>query len=281
MKRYRVIEIDFDARANTISLVIDPSWNPELQKEHRRQKELVLQGLMAEVGPQQFDNKVQNFVDIGPAPFSVVSFHNKFFRQARYAFVIGAYYPSLTAVCALGERILNHLIRALREDFITTPEYKRVARKDSFDRWEVGICVLSAWGVLLPCAADLFLALRDLRNRALHFDPTVDTKDRSLSVEAVKCLSQIIDCQFSAFGPQPWYIPNQLGLSFVRKDSERQPFVAWVILPSCALVGPSHQLEVGPGRWKVNDPHVYPDREVSDAEFIRLFEKYRNSPPTA
>jgi hypothetical protein len=70
MKRYRVIEMDFDARANILSLAIDPSWKPELQEEHRRHKESVLQGLMAEVGPQRFDNKVQNFVDMGPAPFS-------------------------------------------------------------------------------------------------------------------------------------------------------------------------------------------------------------------
>lgn len=279
MKRYRVIEMDFDARANILSLVIDPSWKPELQEEHRRHKESVLQGLMAEVGPQCFDNKVQNFVDVGPAPFSVVSFHNKFFRQARYAFMIGGYYPSLTTVCALGERILNYLIRTLRGDFISTPEYKKVARKDSFDRWEIPIGILSAWGVLLPKAADLFQSLRDLRNHALHFDPTVDTNDRPLSLEALRYMSQIIDCQFSAFGPQPWYIPNELGLSFVRKDSERLPFVAKVILPSCALVGPSHQLEGAAGRWKVNDPYVYPDREVSDAEFIELFEKHRDSPP--
>ncbi len=243
------------------------------------EQESVLQDLLAEVGPQQFDQKVKNFVDIGPAPFSVVSFHNKFFRQARSAFVIGAYYPSLTAVCALGERILNHLIRELRGDFTGTDEYKKVARKNSFDQWEVPIGVLERWDVLLPSAADLFRTLCNLRNRALHFDPKVDTNDRSRSLEALRTLSKIIVCQFSAFGSQPWYIPNQLGLSFVRKGFESRPFVKRVILPSCALVGPSHQLEIGPGRWKVNDPHVYPDREVSDDEFIELFEKHRNSPP--
>ena len=59
-------------------------------------------------------------------------------------------YPALTGACALGERILNYLILNLRDDFHSTPEYKQVYRKDSFDQWDAPINALASWGVLLP-----------------------------------------------------------------------------------------------------------------------------------
>jgi hypothetical protein len=73
-----------------------------------------------------------------------VAFHNVFFNQVRDSFVIGSYYPALTAACALGERILNHLVLGLRDSFRTAEEYKRVYRKDSFDNWMIPIDVLEA-----------------------------------------------------------------------------------------------------------------------------------------
>lgn len=54
-------------------------------------------------------------------------------------------YPALVGACALGERILNHLILDLRGAYAHTPEYKRVHRKDSFDDWRVPIDTLAAW----------------------------------------------------------------------------------------------------------------------------------------
>jgi len=47
----------------------------------------------------------------------VIAYHNSFLRRVRDAFASGNYYPALTAGCALGERILNHLILDLREEF--------------------------------------------------------------------------------------------------------------------------------------------------------------------
>jgi hypothetical protein len=51
----------------------------------------------------------------------VLAYHNLFFRQVRRSFVIGRYYPTPRRVCALGERILKHLIHEFRDDFKATP----------------------------------------------------------------------------------------------------------------------------------------------------------------
>jgi len=273
VKRYRVLSMDFDMRANILSL---PAPEPASKGRElgRRNTELIIQGLVAQYGTYHADEKTKNFIDLGASPISVVAFHNVFFRQARDAFVMGAYYPALTAICALGERVLNHLVLKLRDEFQATPEYKEVYRKDSFDNWDLAIDTLEAWRVLLPEAAALFRKLKAFRNRTIHFNPETEQGTRDIALDALKIFHGIIDKQFSGFGGQPWYIPDAVGVSFVRKAAESEPFVAHVILPSCTLVGPAHRLEhVGDGHLVAVDPTEYPDREVTDEEFIELFKQ--------
>ena len=104
---------------------------------------------------------------------------------------MGGYYPALTAACSLGERILNHLILILRDDYRHTPEFKTVYRKNSFDNWDVPIDTLESWDVLLPKVAKEFRCLKDMRNKAIHFRPEVDRNDRDLALRAVKCLQAV------------------------------------------------------------------------------------------
>ena len=80
----------------------------------------------------------------------------------------------------LGERILNHLVRDLRDSFRTTPQFKTVYDKHSLDDWEKVISVLDARNVLLPGVVADFRLLRDKRNAALHFRPETDTNAREL-----------------------------------------------------------------------------------------------------
>jgi hypothetical protein len=274
MKRFRVLRMDFDTRANMLGIEISPTWDPRVQEMHRKNKAMIIEWLAAQYGQIEHAAKVKNFLDLGAAPFSVVAFHNRFYRQARDAFVAGAYYPALTGVCALGERVLNHLVLSMREDYAHTPEYRRVYRKDSFDDWHVAIDALLRWSVLLPRTAELFRKLRGVRHRAIHFDPTVEASAREMALKALKLFEGIVDEQFAAWD-RPWYIQNDIGIAFVRKDHESVPFVARVVLPSCVLVGPGHDLEKkDDGEWAVIDPHEYTDCQVSDEEFIRLFKGY-------
>jgi len=271
MKRYRILTYDFDTRARILSMTIEESWEPQVKELWARNKQQIIERLLREYGPSAGDDKIRNFIDFGAMPFSIIAFHNRFFRQVRNAFVVGAYYPALTGACALGERILNHLVLRLREDFKSTPGYKKVHGKESFDNWDLAIDTLESWGVLLPEGVAAYRRLRDLRHRCLHFQPEVDTHDRDLALEAIRQLSGIVEIQFSGVGPRPWIIPGTRGASFVKKSVENIPFVAKVVLPNCHLVGPFHRLEGGPNNWLVHDDHTYEEREITDEEFADLY----------
>jgi hypothetical protein len=274
MKRYRILSFDFDARANLLSIEIKDSMDEKNKKLMQDNKSKVIEGLIDEYGVIGSEQKIKNFIDLGASPVSVIAFHNNFLRQARDAFVVEAYYPALTASCALGERILNQLIIHLREDFKATEEYKKIYRKDSFDNWDLAIDTLESWDVLLPKVISYFRELKNIRNSALHFNPETDVDDRKKALEALRKLTEIIQGQFAGFGIQPWYIPKAKGISVIKKDAEGLPFVRRILLPSCCLVGYKHKLKHNNGKWLVDDNHDYIGDGLTDKEYIKLFEEH-------
>jgi len=188
--------------------------------------------------------------------------------------VSGAYYPALTGACALGERILNHLVLGLRESFKSTAEYKRVWNKDSFDDWNTAIDTLEAWGVFRNEVVKTYRDLRDARHKAIHFRPEVDSNPRKLALKACKLLSAIIASQFGAMGGQPWFIPNANAAPFITRDAEDDPFVKHVYLPNCVRVGPMHRLEhCGSGFVVAEDPDLEDVEDLTDSEFVEWYFK--------
>jgi len=169
MKRYRILVWDFDSRVLTLKQEIRDEWEEQVKEQHRQDKSRTEKALVTQFGAQNAEVKIQNFIDLDRKPFSVIAFHNQFFEQIRTAFVMGAYYPALTGACALGERILNHLVLSLRDEFKNTAAYKNIYRKASFDDWGLAISTLESWGVLLPQAVEDFRLLMDKRHNALHF----------------------------------------------------------------------------------------------------------------
>ena len=271
MKRYRILNIDFDSRAILLSQKIGDHWEEQVKNLYRENKEKTSAGLIEEFGEFRFEDKLKNFLDLGPKPFSIIAFHNKFFEQCRRAFIVEAYYSALTGACALGERILNHLILALRDDFKSTPEYKHVYRNESFDDWNRAITTLETWNVLLLSTAKKFRELADVRHReALHFNSEIESNDREIALKALKLLESIILNQFAAWGSLPWIfiIPGQ---AYIKRQYELDPFVRKVYLPNCVYVGPFHKVkEITPeGHWIIQDQE-YEDREITDEEFSRL-----------
>ncbi len=275
MKRYRVLGFDFDTRARILETEIDPNWEPRTREQWEINKADIQKGLALQYGSVDVAAKIKNFTDFGALPFSVLAFHNRFLRQIRDAFTIGAYYPALTGASALGERILNHLIIRLRGYFKATPEYKKVYSKDSFQDWEKALDVLDVWQVLLPDALAAFRSLAELRHtEAIHFNPNVDTDDRDPALRACRLLCKIVQSQFAAFGNQPWYIKNTPGVMFVSLEAEQEPFVKEIILPNCHLVGPKHKIvRLELPEIEVSDDAVYPDRELADDEFVEEWKK--------
>ncbi|MFQ5883011.1 MAG: hypothetical protein ACE5I9_11180 [Candidatus Methylomirabilales bacterium] len=276
MKRFRIFGFDFDARVHSLTLEIQDHWEEKVKELHRRNREQTELELVWEFGEASAEQKGQNFIDLGPKPLSILAFHNRFFQQIRVSFVMGAYYPTLTASCALGERILNHLILTLRDEFKATPEYRRVYHKDSFDNWDTAIDTLEAWKLLLPQVVVEFRELRDRRNEAIHFRPEVDKSDRTLALGAIGSLGSILGNQFGAFGPQPWFITGIPGETYIKKSWENNPFIRKIYLPNCLAVGPKHKVEsVVP--WVVKDDYQYEEREVTDEEFCILRRAGRGS----
>jgi hypothetical protein len=272
MKRHRILPFfDFDTRCLAISDPINDQWAESVKAMYRPNRENTIAGLKAEYGELNADSKIQNFIDLGPKPISVIAFHNAFFAQVRNAYVIGSYYPALTGACALGERILNHLVLALRDDFKSSPEYKKVYKKDSFDDWTLAIETLVAWSVLLPQAAADFRELMKKRHKAIHFRPKTDQNAKGLALEATKCVQKIIGEQFSGFGHQPWFIKNVPGEIYIKKEWEGKPFIRNVYLPNGPLVGPKHKIESILPQVRILDPdHMKSAPEISDDEFSVL-----------
>lgn len=270
MKRYRILEMSFDSRPWMLGEEISESWEPKVQEQWRENRRHITEAVLAEYGHLQAEMKLRNFVDSGRIPFSVFAFHNRFVEQIRRSFVMGAYYPALTGACALGERILNHLVILLRDEFRTTPEYKRVRSKDSFDNWELAIGTLGAWNILLPDAAAAFRELQTIRTRSIHFRPEVDMNDRQMALEARGCLLRIVELQFGAGGGKAWTMPETPGEIFIKKEAESWPFVKHVYLSNCHLVGPRHTPAFEGGKLVVHDDHQYDDREVSDDEYREM-----------
>jgi hypothetical protein len=256
---------------------INDEWEDHVKKRWRDDKERVKRGLLLEYGFIDADTKLQNFIDLGAKPFSVLAYHNRFAEQVRGSFIVGGYYPALTGACALGERILNHLLITLRDGFKHSPEYRKVLGKSSFDNWELAIVTLEAWQVLQPKAAESFRKLATLRNRrAIHFDPATDHDDRPLALEAIRYLTSIIYEQFGSFGPHPWFITSIPGEIYLKREAENNPFIREIYLPNSSLVGTQHTLEYEDGRWLIGDGYDYEEREISDDEFRNLRLEARN-----
>jgi hypothetical protein len=271
MKRYRLLSFDIDSRPSLLKMEIKESWDEKVKVLHLKQKQEILQDLDQDFGSKNKDYKISNFIELGDKSVSIIAYHNRFLEQIRVAFVMGAYYPALVAACTLGERILNHMIKVLKEDFRASPYYKKVYSKDSFDDWEGTISVLEAWDVLLPSVAATFRALNKDRNKAVHFNPSVDTNDHSLALEAILKLQSVIGEQFSAFGPQPWFIPDVRGEIYIKKEYETRSFTQKIYLPNCIFVGPYHVVEsYREGKLFVRDDYDYEEKEISDDEFVRL-----------
>lgn len=265
-RRIRPRFVDYDYRANILRIAQEGEADGKSIK-WREDRDRICADLKRQFGEADFETKLANFIDLGARNCSAVSYHNRFYIQCRSAFVGMNYYPALTGACALGERILNHLLIDLREYYKSTPEYKKVYNKNSFDRWELPIEVLLSWKVLRPEAAQEFTKLAKLRNRSIHFNLETYKNARADALEANKLLGAIIDLQFGSFGPHPWFIKGTQGVSIIRKDWESSPFIKEFYLPSSDFVGPYVSAINVDGQMRMLDHWDYGDGGFSDEEY--------------
>ncbi len=260
-RRLRVLSFDFDGRWAALNTTSDPPG--ALDETHARMRE----SLRSQFGIDHFDAKLKNYMDLGPKPMSVLAYHNIHLDGCRDAFVIGSYYPALTGACAMGERILNELVIDLRKHYQATPEHAEVATMKSSSNWKVMNNTLKAWGVLLEEVWQAFKDLAKVRHRSLHFNPTPEKSDRALALEALKLIQTVIGHQFSAFGPQPWFLTGIPGEIYIKGEWTTHPFILEVYTHNTMLVSPYHRLDAWPPTRIHED--VGFDQPVSDEEFIQ------------
>lgn len=275
MKRNRIFGFDFDSRVYTLD-PIGENWEEHVKQLYQKNQARMIGELRAEWGSMHFDQKLQNFKDLGAKPFSVVAFHNRLYSQCREAFILGKYYPALTGVCALGERVLNYLVLGLREHFKTSPLYKRIYNKDSIDNWQLAIDVLTEWEILTPDADANFRILSGLRNDAIHFNMDTEVNARALALEALLVFGHIVENQFAALGDLPWIFVTA-GEIYVKKEYEEDCFIQLVYMPNTVRVGYMHGVSSF-YPLQIEDDHEYEDRAISDEEYVALRQSYKDAP---
>jgi hypothetical protein len=244
-------------------------WEEPIKENWRRNKAVILEWVIASFGASDIERKVQDLKDMGSKPFSMIAHHNVLFEDVRTAFVSGAYYSALVGACALGERILNHLILDLRESFRDTPQYREIYRKESVHSWSAAIGILKRWSVLLPGAAEELERLAVLRNESIHFNIRTTVALRSEALKAIGHMGAIIDRQFGWFGGQPWFIEGVGGAAFIKKAYEAHPFVREYFIHRCPFVGVLHGFGARPNEFV--DFADYGDGELTDEEFCSAY----------
>ncbi len=139
------------------------------------------------------------------------------------------------------------------------------------------VSVLTGWKVLVDGVGSEFLALGELRNRSIHFDPETYHSLREDALAALRRLNTIIAKQFGYFGRQPWFIENTPGAQFIKRAYENDPFVRAYLIQRSGFVGPLYGMELTPeGFWRHLDYIDYGDEDLTDDEYAR---RYRERDP--
>jgi len=250
MKRYRPLAVQFDNRAMILTMDSE-THAPNIRELTRKNIQKVEDQLKHQFGEHNFAGKKQNFIDIDIMPFSVIAYHNNYLNQIRNSYIIESYFTALTGACSLGERMLNHMVLAFRDQFKHTKSPKRLYSNAPLRNWELGIKALSDWDILLPKAAQQLHELKQLRHESLHYNPITDAMLKDKALESVRLIQSIIKTQFGAHEGQPWYFFGSDD-NYVKKEYEAHPFVKHYIIPNCRYLSPFYKvLQVMP--WEIID----------------------------
>ena len=119
-RRYMPLAIHFDTREHMLTMEIQETWEDSVREQWVANRQAVRIELIHQYGNSEHERKINDFVAISSAPWSISDRHNAFLQQIREAFTFGSYYPALVGACSLGERLLNELVIRLRDDYGST-----------------------------------------------------------------------------------------------------------------------------------------------------------------
>jgi hypothetical protein len=274
IRRYRLMPAFFDASHHALIEAGD-DWPDAVKDQHNENRATAIDRLRHAHGEDRLEQVVQNAMDLGSDPWSVLAWHNQLWLDVKHTFLTCCYYSAAVAAGALGERVVNHLLIDLADDYATAADRSVIFAKQSptFGR---ALTVLRRWAVLEPAAQRHFERLRDLRNGLVHFDAALYSDLRSRSLEAVSSLRDALDAQFGVFVERR-LIPNTPGELYLKRAVEDEPFVRHYVLPLALHVGPRHTIEphAESGYWVVDIDLPVDTVEDSDEQFVALHQSWQ------
>jgi hypothetical protein len=269
-RRYRPIHVTFDTRNIVLDMDIKPEWEPQIKDMWAANQEGIRANLLADLGWRDGIEKLDNYRAMGVAPWSVVFEHSVLLQQVRNSFAHGDFYPALVGACALGERLLNELILALRDDFKNHSATTRRVRGGRVGaEWGALISVLHGWGVFDDEVAETYRQLEELRHAAVHFVQELPVKTREPALDALLRLQTVVERVFEPHGGPPRFIAETPGDSYISLEAEDDPLIRRVFLPRSVLVSPVHRLEwdESADRWSAFDDLDFEPSELTDDQF--------------
>ncbi|MFC1615079.1 hypothetical protein ACFL22_00785 [Patescibacteria group bacterium] len=239
-------------------------------------------------GVCDIDNKVARKNQINTPKLWLVHDFDQYFEEIIKSYIVGSYYPVATSCTTLAERLINLFIIKMRDlyptNILDTDLQKYVYTRDqNWQSFDLNIKVLDAWGILNPDQKKWFKDLLDIRNRAVHFQPSFNPQKDSL--DAIKTLHKIIDSYFSPYERKDvirlFEIPGEI---WVREDRLADPFVRAFVLPCCndrASCGSMnrknvyHEKDAVIGDFSENDFIVQRKKHQPDIDYAPTYKKIR------
>lgn len=257
---YRIMSFVLDTRVNVLK---DCNAGYKTSIENR---------LKFQWGESDFNLKLERFIKLDLAFIGIPDEYYKLLWSVVSSYCCGYFYPAMTSAGALGERILNRLIIKTRDHFKSSPHYKKIYNKMSFDHWDQPLGILKEWGVINNEVENYFLTLKKYRNDSIHYNDGYNFELNSH--DAIGALAAIINAQFSYIKRVDLFwvfdIPGEIWL---RSEKIDDPFVKEFVLGGCLKLTPfCEPMDVPP----YNGRNV-PMKPISDEEFIAIRNSKKNS----
>lgn len=269
MRRYRLLETRFDTRAVLLGTTIPDDWDEVVKTQWQDNKTCLRESLQLQLGTADLDRKERDFIEHGPAPWTVNYDGVAELREIRDTFAAGDYQVAAGAAGAAAEHFLNMLVKDLRDRMPATSA--RLGRGWT-TKWRPLITALFEWHLFSDGVAAKADRLASIRHQALHRGVIGDP--REVAMEAHHLLRTIVESVLGGHLPTPWFIECHPSEPLIAAAQEQHPVVQTYYLPRSAYVGPWHQLEFDQRLdgicVTVLYDHPYEDRKVSDAEYIAL-----------
>lgn len=260
-RRYRLTNFFIDATRNMFS-------HPALQKEGNEYKE----HMKSILGENNFNQKFERWLKIEYPPIGLIEEYPEKIQEIINVYSSGYYYSAVTAACCLAERILNRLIIKTRIHFKSSPHYKKVYNKQSFDDWDRMLKIISDWQLISPKAIDMMKEIKPIRHQTIHYTESYDFE--SVAPIVINKLITTITEIFGVMNRKDIYLVFDIpGEVWVRSKAEGLPFVKEFILPHCYYAHAVHTIDLG--SRKIIE-RLGKAGKLTDEEFVNL----RKSDPT-